>query len=941
MISIVAIGILLSATGCAPKLSIGDPSLSDANTGPVTYEVTYKRARAVTLASTHVSLNSTGTATGSVEVTGTGTDTRIVTLSDLTGDGTLGISIAAQTASNGNQNAKASDPSETFNVDNTPPALTIGSPSLSETNAGPVTFDVSYTEAASVTLATVDVSLDSPETAAGIVAVSGTGTDSRTVTLSDVSGDGPLGISLANDTATDAVGNQALATGSSDTLTVDNTPPGISIGPPSLTDTDFVPVTYDVIYTEAESITLASSDVTTIPTGDASGTVSVASGKDTETCSVTVSDIIGNGTLAISIGAETAVDSVGNAALETEPSTAFNVSNIGPTLTISSPSVSDTFTGPVTFEVTYNFADNITLAPGDVLFEGTGDVAGTVSVSGSGTETRIVTVSNITGDGRLGISIAPGSAIHNATNLAAGSAPSETFYAHAILAGGGGFEPGVATEPVLNGEVGPGDDAKAIARWDVVPYQTFDGIDETIGNLDDGVDDTIFRIGVVAFHINDIDRVEFSVDGGSFAAVTEMTLNPRTNVVEYWVGLDASLMEDGPIEVRAVAYPNVGIPRVLGGDTVEFGNGEHSMFLFTNGQQGFVRAQMYVGLNGSDDNEGTLNQPLATIARALDLVPDGGEIIILDQGTYIGPNRKQKIFNDRWITIKPADNLTVDDVIISRIEEFPDWTGIRPKVNLVHWQNISFDFGQIRSYTTRFCNTWFDQCKWFNPFGWASRGTRNVIVAGDNYVTGSSVTDMLHGFTHTILVRDCHMERISGDVLQKSKALFNNTVRTTDGSVLPIHTDLYQMWGETDNIILYGLEASDLFSTQSIFLQPTTRLPDPNAPQDAMTNSAFVNLQIENVPVFRGEEDRGGPPFSQMSAKFDHILFRDIELRNQVMLLRTDLLEGESNQFFNAKNVLFERVAFHAVSWSRYCDPASPDFQLVEGVRFENCSTSP
>lgn len=97
----------------------------------------------------------------------------------------------------------------------------------------------------------------------------------------------------------------------------------------------------------------------------------------------------------------------------------------------------------------------------------------------------------------------------------------------------------------------PGDfgyDAKAMARWDVVPYQTFDGD---------------FNVGVVAFHINYIDRVEFSVNGGPWLPVYTMSMNSQINVVEYWATLRASDFTDGPLELRAVAYPKVGIPRVL------------------------------------------------------------------------------------------------------------------------------------------------------------------------------------------------------------------------------------------------------------------------------------------------------------------------------------------------------------------------------------------
>ncbi|MCH7579567.1 MAG: hypothetical protein IIB22_04935, partial [Chloroflexi bacterium] len=118
-----------------------------------------------------------------------------------------------------------------------------------------------------------------------------------------------------------------------------------------------------------------------------------------------------------------------------------------------------------------------------------------------------------------------------------------------FIPGGNGWS-GPTNEP---GPIGnpddPGYDAKVIAHWDVVPYQTFNGD---------------FEIGVVAFHINGIDRVEFSAEGGSWTPVSEMTLNSRTNVWEYWAVLNAEAFDDGPVEVRAIAYPkDAGEPRLL------------------------------------------------------------------------------------------------------------------------------------------------------------------------------------------------------------------------------------------------------------------------------------------------------------------------------------------------------------------------------------------
>ncbi|MHC4880737.1 MAG: hypothetical protein ACYTGL_30150, partial [Planctomycetota bacterium] len=137
----------------APTVTIGAPSATDTNTGPVTFTITYGSADAVTLADGDVTLNTTGSATGTVAVSGTGTTTRTVTISGITGDGTLGISLAANTASDsaGNQ-AAAEGPSTTFNVDNDAPGLTSfarQTPAGEDTNADTLVFAITFDESVS------------------------------------------------------------------------------------------------------------------------------------------------------------------------------------------------------------------------------------------------------------------------------------------------------------------------------------------------------------------------------------------------------------------------------------------------------------------------------------------------------------------------------------------------------------------------------------------------------------------------------------------------------------------------------------------------------------------------------------------------------------------------------------------------------------------------
>ncbi len=117
--------------------------------------------------------------------------------------------------------------------------------------------------------------------------------------------------------------------------------------------------------------------------------------------------------------------------------TEYNTDNTGlmvtvdktpPTITLGAPSVSSTSNGPVTYHITYN-DDNFnsaTLSPSDITLNATGTATGTVSVLGAG-QSYTVTISNVSGTGKLGISVAAGTAIDEAGNPAPAAGPSGTF----------------------------------------------------------------------------------------------------------------------------------------------------------------------------------------------------------------------------------------------------------------------------------------------------------------------------------------------------------------------------------------------------------------------------------------------------------------------------------------------------------------------------------
>jgi uncharacterized repeat protein (TIGR02543 family) len=135
------------------------------------------------------------------------------------------------------------------------------------------------------------------------------------------------------DTAAGTVG--ALATNAQ--WVIDTTAPTVVIGSPSLIKTDSGPVTFAVTYADLNGITprLTLSDVTLVKTGDATGVLAV-SGSGTA-WTVTISNITGDGTLAIALAAGTASDPAGNLAPAAGTSETFLVENILPVKITAQP----------------------------------------------------------------------------------------------------------------------------------------------------------------------------------------------------------------------------------------------------------------------------------------------------------------------------------------------------------------------------------------------------------------------------------------------------------------------------------------------------------------------------------------------------------------------------------------------------------------------------
>lgn len=103
------------------------------------------------------------------------------------------------------------------------PTLAIVGPSVAAgTSATNFIYTVNFTDAATITLVDADITLGGADTAGCVAVVTGAGTATRTVTVSGCTGDGPINISVAANSAIDSLGNQALAFGPSSSATVQN-----------------------------------------------------------------------------------------------------------------------------------------------------------------------------------------------------------------------------------------------------------------------------------------------------------------------------------------------------------------------------------------------------------------------------------------------------------------------------------------------------------------------------------------------------------------------------------------------------------------------------------------------------------------------------------------------------------------------------------------------
>jgi len=215
----------LAGDAHVPTLLISAPSGAYArNASTRTYTVTYTGASAVTLAAGDITINPTLGANADVAVTGSGPYT--VTLTNFTGDGTVGISIAAGTATDAAGNsAAAAGPSATIVVDNTQPTVVLSSTDTDgyvRAGQSNVTITATFTETNSGINGTPTISIPTAATPVSGATMSG-GPLVWTYSWDTPTGNqGPIAVSIS---ATDNAGNTSAAPTGQTSFMIDNTAP--------------------------------------------------------------------------------------------------------------------------------------------------------------------------------------------------------------------------------------------------------------------------------------------------------------------------------------------------------------------------------------------------------------------------------------------------------------------------------------------------------------------------------------------------------------------------------------------------------------------------------------------------------------------------------------------------------------------------------------------
>jgi hypothetical protein len=365
------------------------------------------------------------------------------------------------------------------------------------------------------------------------------------------------------------------------------------------------------------------------------------------------------------------------------------------------------------------------------------------------------------------------------------------------------------------------------------------------------------------------------------------------------------------VELRAIAYPRVGVARVLQ-DADGDDPGERSLRLLANAHGTVAARVAYVSPGGNDDSgNGTLAAPYRTIFRAavaLDQAggtahhADGGVISCLP-GQYewgISSNAPVPITTDAWLTITTAPGVTRDQVEI--VEPSTITGGVGIKTHLVRLNNVTVRANLYAGNDGP--QLWLDHSIMpgtgpLDPLIYVSQGWYYGF-----YATDSTSTNVVNGFPGATLARSCLINLFYNDGFPGAQMVINSEAKYQTYGLDPLgndyHSDVWQErspWTD-DNVILYGVVGTDHCTEQGVFSR-----------NSGQSNMAIVNCAFDLS---------GYPDQSQWRSRTQHMLVRHNTFLGAAFLIGLSDQNSTVVPFLGSKDVLFKRNLFQ---WVNLDDP--------------------
>lgn len=380
----------------------------------------------------------------------------------------------------------------------------------------------------------------------------------------------------------------------------------------------------------------------------------------------------------------------------------------------------------------------------------------------------------------------------------------------------------------------------AIAVWDTVPFQTFSGTMQTC---------------VAAFHAptaaeyaqgisNNIDHVDFAINGGAWTSVYTQTTNTMSGMLEYCASVRASdFAADGKLEERAIVYPKTGVPLILQGSPLRWNGQQYdaqagvvqtynnpsikSLTLNANSHGTLPTYTVYAdSVNGNDANDcktkatacqtirgatgnsgGARDKCYSYITAAFPGSDLGGCTILLEAGNYnIGSGASSTdgtFYNSasQWVTIAPDTGVGTSAVIDCQGSTAGYVSGSAAttctgnhyglNTNRMHLQGV-----MVRLVTGSDLNTkglyghsvgglqgvWADNVTFLGDGSQSAQPIQQQSFNYGVYMTNSNVSFMQNGCTYCDLVSNSVIHDIVSDSFQNSYAVIGSTSYKANGT---------------------------------------------------------------------------------------------------------------------------------------------------------------